>query len=88
MGLIGAIAGVAAGATVTVVLAPVVLSAAGFTAAGVAAGSMAAGIQSVFYGGFATGLFSACQSASVVGVPTALTGTLKLFIIVIQLTYY
>ena len=77
MGLSGAIAGVAAGATVTVVLAPVVLSAAGFTAAGVAAGSTAAGIQSVVYGGFATGIFSACQSAAVIGASTAVTGTLK-----------
>ncbi|KAJ3501931.1 hypothetical protein NLJ89_g9118 [Agrocybe chaxingu] len=49
-----------------VALAPVVvvggLNALGFTAAGVASGSIAAGLQSVFYGGATTGLFSLCQS--------------------------
>jgi len=38
------------------------LSAVGFTASGVAGGSIAAGLQSTFYGGMTTGLFSACQS--------------------------
>ena len=34
----------------------------GFAADGVVKGSIAAGIQSVFYGGFTTGLFSIFQS--------------------------
>ncbi|KAF9475349.1 hypothetical protein BDN70DRAFT_883831 [Pholiota conissans] len=43
-------------------LAVATLNGIGFTAGGVAGGSFAAAIQSVFYGGATTGLFSACQS--------------------------
>ncbi|KAF5349700.1 hypothetical protein D9756_008835 [Leucocoprinus leucothites] len=38
------------------------LSAFGFTSAGIAAGSIAAWVQSVFYGGATTGVFSVLQS--------------------------
>ena len=49
------------------------MAAAGFGTAGVAAGSVAATIQSVVYGGTATGLFSAAQSAGVLGVGSMMT---------------
>jgi len=44
------------------VLFPSIAIATGFTPGGVAAGSLAASIQSVFYGGATTGLFSLLQS--------------------------
>mmetsp|Transcript_4738 Transcript_4738/g.13142 ORF Transcript_4738/g.13142 Transcript_4738/m.13142 type:complete len:293 (+) Transcript_4738:212-1090(+) len=48
----------------------------GFGVAGVAAGSTAAAIQSVFYGGYTSGLFSFLQSVGATGawIPTAVGG--------------
>jgi hypothetical protein len=57
---------------------PVVLSLFGWTKTGVAVGSIAAKIQSVFYGGGASGMFSMLQSAGVVGVSWVWTSCLSL----------
>lgn len=48
----------------------------GFGFEGIAAGSVAAGIQSAFYGGETTGIFSMLQSAGATGawMPTAAVG--------------
>jgi len=50
------------------VAAPVVIGAAGFGTAGVVAGSLAATVQSVVYGGAATGVFATLQSAGAAGL--------------------
>ncbi|KDR70065.1 hypothetical protein GALMADRAFT_904445 [Galerina marginata CBS 339.88] len=65
---------VIAGATV---FAPVMVAAAGFTASGVAAGSLAAGIQSAFYGGATSGLFSLFQSIGATAVAPSLGASLS-----------
>ncbi|XP_068730852.1 interferon alpha-inducible protein 27-like protein 2A [Montipora capricornis] len=59
--------GVAAGAA-AVAAAPVVLSAVGFTSGGIALGSIAASVQSTFYGGAASRVFAALQSAGMAGI--------------------
>ncbi|CAA7266431.1 unnamed protein product [Cyclocybe aegerita] len=53
------------------------LNALGFTAAGVAGGSIAAGLQSVFYGGATTGLFSLCQSIGATAAAPTLASVLS-----------
>ncbi|KIM47323.1 hypothetical protein M413DRAFT_440764 [Hebeloma cylindrosporum] len=63
-----AIAGIIGGG---IALFPSVVVAAGFTAGGVAAGSLAASIQSAFYGGATTGLFSLLQSVGATAAPAA-----------------
>ncbi|KJA20895.1 hypothetical protein HYPSUDRAFT_203475 [Hypholoma sublateritium FD-334 SS-4] len=61
----------------TTVLAPAIvvgaLNAVGFTASGVVGSSIAATIQSSFYGGATTGLFSLCQSLGTVAVTSSAT---------------
>ena len=57
-----------AGGVGSVALATTALPALGFTAIGVASGSVAAFIQSAFYGGATTGVFSALQSAGAAGL--------------------
>ena len=56
-----------AGGVGSVALATAALPALGFTASGVALGSVAASIQSAFYGGATTGVFSTLQSAGAAG---------------------
>jgi len=60
-------------------LLPVALPLLGFTAAGVAAGSFAATAQSVFYGAFTGGVFSAFQSMGAVGVSAGVSATMAMF---------
>ncbi|KAI0714522.1 hypothetical protein C8Q76DRAFT_795397 [Earliella scabrosa] len=57
---------------------PACLTAAGFTVAGVRAGSLAASIQSLFYKGSTSGLFSKLQSLGAVGVKGAAFVTVAL----------
>lgn len=62
--------GLAVGGSIVLIpaLGILALNAIGFTAGGVAAGSLAAALQSIFYGGATTGLFSILQSVGATAV--------------------
>lgn len=69
----------AVGSTTAVLFTNATVSVLGFTTAGVIKGSLAATLQSYFYGGATTGLFSFFQSVGVLGlgfgaVPVAVSG--------------